>query len=326
MPFYLILATTEGVSVCQKGAAGWQEMNRGLADHEATSLIATPDFIMAGTRQGIYRSEDMGQSWRPVNLGLSILHIRWMAYQPGLTGFEYAGTEPAGIYVSDDGGETWRECPEIAEMRKHLGWYLPYSPEAGCVRGFAFNEQRAYAAVEVGGVLVSNNLGESWKLAVGSTGNPRTEPPKGDTWIHPDVHSIEVHPSSADLLCAPTGGGFYRSEDAGRNWELLYDCYCRAAWWDPLTPLHLILGPADGVDRRGRIEETKDGGKSWQLASDGLPVPWEHQMVERFTWAGDELIAVLSNGDLLLASLADLAWRQISPTTGRVNAAAALEI
>ena len=53
----------------------------------------------------------------------------------------------------------------------------------------------------------------------GSSGSPSlSASPEPD--IHPDVHSIEVHPSSPDLVYAPTGGGFFRSLDGGQTWKL----------------------------------------------------------------------------------------------------------
>jgi len=106
----------------------------------------------------------------------------------------------------------------------------------------------------------------------------------------------------------------------------LYDCYCRAVWLDPADPAHLILGPADGVDRNGRIEETRDAGQTWQLASKGLAVPWRRHMVERFTQIGDELLAVLSNGELWAATLETFAWQPILPTVKNVAAIAQLII
>jgi hypothetical protein len=45
-------------------------------------------------------------------------------------------------------------------------------------------------------------------------------------------------------------------------------------------------------------------------------------MVERFTRADRELLAVLSNGDLLAAPLIDLRWRRILPDAGWVRAVA----
>jgi len=43
-------------------------------------------------------------------------------------------------------------------------------------------------------------------------------------------------------------------------------------------------------------------------------------MVERFVHLGDQLLAVLSNGHLLAASLAALAWRRILPEVEGVEA------
>jgi photosystem II stability/assembly factor-like uncharacterized protein len=187
------------------------------------------------------------------------------------------------------------------------------------VRGFALHGSRVYAAVEVGGVLVSDDKGETWKLAEGSDGNPSLEGPP-EPFVYPDVHSLEGHPSSPDFVYAPTGGGFYRSNDGGKTWTLFYDCYCRAAWVDPHDPDHIILGPADYVDSNGRIEESRNGGQSWSLASNGLKVPWRRGMVERFFQAGDDLFAILSNGQLFSASLATLEWQRILPNINDVNA------
>jgi photosystem II stability/assembly factor-like uncharacterized protein len=215
-----------------------------------------------------------------------------MASHPDAPARMFASTEPAGIFFSRDGAKTWSACPEVTQLRDAHGWYLPYSPEAGCVRGFAFHGSRAYAAVEVGGVLI-----HSQPLF----------------FVHPDVHSIAVHPSSPDLVFAPTGGGFYRSTDGGKTWVCLYRCYCRAAWLDPDDPDHLLLGPADGVNQNGRIEETHGGGQTWHFASMGSKVPWQRHMVERFVQVDDELLAVLSNGHLLAALSEKLEWRRILP-------------
>lgn len=315
----LILATDDGVVSIERRDGSWRQSRKGLTGHRVTCVIAREGVILAGTADGIFRSDDMGESWLEASRGLEIRHVRWMAYHPDISDREFAGTEPAGIFVSHNGGETWRACQEVAQLRDAHRWSLPYSPEAGCVRGFAFHGQRAYAAVEVGGALRSDDGGERWRLADGSTGDPDLEGPPAP-FIYPDVHSLAVHPASADLIMAPTGGGFYRSTDGGKTWDLLYDCYARAVWADPADAAHLILGPADGVDSRGRIEESRDAGKTWQSASNGLRTPWARHMVERFHQVERELYAVLSNGELIVAQLDRLEWERVEGKAGRINA------
>jgi photosystem II stability/assembly factor-like uncharacterized protein len=133
-----------------------------------------------------------------------------------------------------------------------------------------------------------------------------------------------VHGLSPDLAFAPTGGGLYRSKDGGKTWKALYRCYCRAVWVDPADPSHIIFGPADSVDKNGRIEETADGGQTWKPASKGVQTPWPRHMVERFLRVEDELIAVLSNGQLLAASLETLVWEPLLPGVDGVLAVAAM--
>lgn len=333
MDTLLVLGTSAGVIVVQRQEESGQNrkpigagLNRGgndLTNETITSLTVLGEVILAGTRRGVFRSDDRGSIWRESSAGLTIPHVRWLASHPEIPGRVFAATEPAGIFLSPDYGETWHSCPEVEGMRREYGWALPYSPEAGCVRGLAFHERRGYAAVEDGCVLVSVDAGETWQLAAGSRGRPDHFPQP--THIHSDVHSIEVHPHNPDWVAAPTGGGFFMSFDSGQTWQNCYPrCYARAVWWDPVDPDHLILGPADGVDRAGRIEETHDGGRTWRTASGGLEVSWLTHMVERFTQVEDRLYAVLSNGQLLTTSFPLLEWNTIFNEIGHVNAVASL--
>ncbi len=319
----LLLATRTGFLSLARDGSTWRESIHGLEGREVTSLIAREGVILAGTTDGVFRSDDLGKTWSEASKGLKERRVRWMAFHPNVSDLEFAGTEPANIFVSHDGATSWRECLEVPRLRDQHRWMLPYSPRAGCVRGFAFHGERAYAAVEVGGVLVSDDHGETWRLADGSDGNPDLDGPP-EPLIYPDVHSINVHPSTPERVFAPTGGGFYRSNDGGKTWKLLYDCYCRAVWVDPHDANHLVLGPADGVDSNGRIEESHDGGATWHGASQGMKMPWRRHMVERFTQIGEELFAVLSNGALITSALASLEWREILASDAGANAVTAM--
>jgi photosystem II stability/assembly factor-like uncharacterized protein len=144
--------------------------------------------------------------------------------------------------------------------------------------------------------------------------------------VYPDVHAVAAHPWSPNLVFVATGGGLFRSRDGGETWEQLYRCYCRDVWPDPAEARHLIFSPADSVDHNGRIERTYDGGETWELASEGMDVPWPHHMVEHFLQLDQELLAVLSNGELLAAPLMTLFWRRVLPELASVRAVAAIKV
>lgn len=319
----LLLATNDGVVVCAREQGDWRVREKTLVARKVTSIIAREGVILAGTTDGIVRSDDVGRTWQEASAGLTIRHVRWMAYDPALSDHEFCGTEPAGIFVSHDGGANWTGRSHVEALRDQHRWWLPYSPEAGCVRGFAFHGRRVYAAVEVGGVLRSDDSGATWRLPAGSTGDPVFEIPP-EPFVFADVHSVVAHPSSSDLVFAVTAEGLYRSGDGGDTWTVSHsDSYCRAAWVDPLDAGHIVLGPADTVStnkKNGRIEESIDCGETWRRTSEGLDLPWPDRMVERFTTLGDELLAVTSDGRLYSAPLSTLHWRRMLPEVEGINA------
>jgi photosystem II stability/assembly factor-like uncharacterized protein len=327
MCIYLYIATAIGLFIATQTDGQWNVVKHTLKDHSLTSIAVTGDVILAGTRAGIWRSADNGRTWTESNRNLAIRYARWMASSATPSVAILVGTEPAGIFISRDGGVTWNPNPEVSVLRDRYGWFLPYSPNAGCVRGFAIAESgpkrgRVYAAVEVGGVLVSDDSGDTWQLVEGSDGKPDLYREFG-TMIHPDVHSIAVHPTSSDIVTAATGGGLYRSTDDGRTWNNLYDCYIRAMWVDPNDVQHIIAGPADGASRNGRIEESFDSGRTWKPASEGMKVPWPRHMVDRFVQVGDHLFAILSNGELILKPMKEVRWERVLPEIARIKAMAA---
>jgi photosystem II stability/assembly factor-like uncharacterized protein len=319
---HLFVATGHGLLDLVRDGNRWKQDGGGLEHRAVTSIASQANALLAGTRAGIYRSDDLGQTWWEANDGLAHRYVRWLAFHPDEPGLAFAGTEPAAVFVSEDGGRSWRERPEVASLRDDGDWSLPYSPAAGCVRGFAFHGQRGYAAVEQGGLLRSEDRGRTWHLVEGTTGTPHAVLP--ESYVHSDVHSVTVHPSSADQIFAATGGGLFYSSDGGSRWTRIRSRYCRAVWVDPVRPGHLIAGPADWVDRNGRIEESINGGQTWEQLDSGITSPWPSHMVERFLQVDGELLAVLSNGELLSTSLDTLSWRTVLAPVTDVRAATAV--
>ena len=320
MSISILAATDYGVLTLNQDNGNWTEDNSSMQDSSFTSIATSPDgSILAGTRQGLYLSIDCGRNWMDANQGLSQLHIRSLAFHPDDQSLAYAGTEPAAIFFSKDGGKSWQESLEVAKLRDQNRWYLPYSPEAGCIRGFAFSNSRGYAAVEVGGMLISNNYGENWQLTQDQN---NLYPESGQ--IHADVHRVFIKPEAPNYVIAPTGGGFFISKNKGQKWDLIHRAYSRSVWMDPNNPDHFILGPADGPDRNGRIEWTSDGGVTWKTMDARLETPWPRTMVEHFNQVEDQLFAVLSNGRLIYSTLDEISWKTALPESKKVRAIAVL--
>jgi hypothetical protein len=319
------LGTTEGVYRLHDGAVE----PLGLASERIWAIHAWRDrgdcTILAGSYgKGMYRSTDGGGAWLPANTGLTASAFRCITPDPLHPGAILAGTEPGRIFRSEDGGATWRELTGITRIEGHTQWFLPYSPRAGAVRNIYAppdSTSHLFASVEVGGLLTSDDGGETWTC----------EPVIEDD----DIHFITGHPHQPDLLYAALGyaalphhrnddaprrfGGIARSRDGGVTWQKLESDYTRAVLVPPTRSDLVLAAPAPQVGRNGRIVVSADGGETWEPASAGLDTPMP-DMVEVFAAAPDGTVwAVGSGGRLLVATPGEWAWRSALPADTALN-------
>lgn len=317
--FDTYVGTTSGVYRLRDGAAE----PLGLASERVWAIHAWAEgsaiTILAGSYgNGLYRSEDGGETWAPANAGLTAAAFRCIAPDPLRPGAILAGTEPARLFRSEDGGRNWQELAGIARIAGHEQWFLPYSPRAGAVRNVYAppgGTGRLLASVEVGGLLASDDGGETWECA------PVIE--------DDDIHFITGHPHEPALLYAALGyaalphrprgegprrfGGVARSRDGGATWRKLETDYTRAVLVPPTRPDLLLAAPAPQVGRGGRIVVSADGGETWEPAGAGIDIPME-DMVEVFVPAPDGAVwAVCSGGRLLSATPGEWHWRSALP-------------
>lgn len=66
-----------------------------------------PKVMFAAMRDGLFRSADGGQSWKPI--GNELRNMAAVAINPKRTEDIYAASEDGKVYVSTDGGATWAE-------------------------------------------------------------------------------------------------------------------------------------------------------------------------------------------------------------------------
>ena len=66
-----------------------------------------PKVMFAAMRDGLFRSADAGESWKPVAKELK--NMAAVAINPKRSDEVYAASEDGKLYVSTDGGTTWTE-------------------------------------------------------------------------------------------------------------------------------------------------------------------------------------------------------------------------
>ena len=306
----LTFATDNGIHTLSLQTDKVTHLGVAIEEQALTALAQSGAALFAGSRQGLWCRTEPAADWQPIP-GTAGYHIRWLHTSPNRPGIILAGTEPADILRSDDSGQTWQSHPEVTALRDRFGWWLPYSQEAGCVRGFTRHGQRLYAAVEVGGLLRSDDDGLSWQLVDGSEVIPKfNRPPVGH--IHADVHDVAVHPADRDLIIGFTNQGTYRSENGGQHWDHINaEGYTRSGWLDPHNAARVLVGPARSVGRGGSLRLTEDGGASWRDASRGLHKPWPDDMIERIVEAGSALLLLSDRGRVFYSPRADWNWRAL---------------
>lgn len=257
-----------------------------LQARNVRELSAVGTRVFAGTESGLFVSEDRGKTWQSAGLaGLAIWQLRAGADAKVL----YAGVEPAALYRSDDGGRNWREIESLKRVPEAAQWCIPLDPPLpGRARALAIdpnNPDRIWVGVEVGGMLRSDDAGETW-----SVNKP------GD---NPDIHMLSVHPANSKTLFVSTGygrfngvaemiegnAGVFRSDDAGASWRYAWHGvtprYSRPMCIDPRSPHVLTVASAPTAFSSNRDEgganamlyRSDNGGQSWRSLCDAAHSP-----------------------------------------------------
>lgn len=235
----------------------------------------------------VWKTTDAGESWTHSSQGL--------AYEAGETPVKsvwtlaqgvdalYAGVEPAGLFRSEDGGETWQHVRGLTETPTRKDWM----PGGGGlilhhIVPHPRDPRQLWVAVSTGGVFHTADGGASWTPR--NRGTRQDYAPEDQRYpeFGQCVHALAMAPGMPDRLYQQNHCGMYRSDDGGLQWRSieagLPSTFGFPAVAHPRDPATLFLLPLNG-DQAGRfvpdaaaaVWRTRDGGTSWEALREGLP-------------------------------------------------------
>src|SRR5258705_13302179 len=177
------------------GGLTWREnaQLRNEALHSLTQSVADPNVLIAGTFNGIFRSDDSGESWQqlPTSNTPGLVHVESLAMDPRTANTIYAGTWYLP-YKSTDGGNSWRSIKNGIIDDSDI-FALDIDPR----------DPNHIIASACSGIYESKNGGDNWRKVQGIPSQSRR------------TRAILQHPSMPGVVFAGTTEGFWRSEKGG---------------------------------------------------------------------------------------------------------------
>ncbi len=262
----------------------WKTTNAGtewapIFEHQRTVSMgvvtlapSNPDIVWVGTGEqnsirsssfgdGVYRSNDGGETWRHMGLEGS-RHVGRILVHPENSDIVYVaamgslwGPNPErGLYRSTDGGESWTRVLEISDHTGVVEVRMdPRDPDVLLAAAFQ-RERRQWSMLgggPEGGLFRSEDGGESWSRVEG--GFPTG--PVGRI-------GIAFCPSDPSVVYASAvapDGGMFRSDDGGHSWERR-NAEVQSHWFygelvcDPQNPdrIYAPMTPLNVSDDGGR--------------------------------------------------------------------------
>jgi photosystem II stability/assembly factor-like uncharacterized protein len=266
------------------------------------------DGVFAATETGLYRSADDGQTWK--HLDVPREEVYSVVGSPDGKRL-YAGTHPAHLSVSTDHGDTWNELDGFQDLPSRDQWHTPRHRNEAHVRSlgvYPATADRVIAGVEVGGVHISDDAGDTW-----------TERRDG---VHNDIHHVLV--LGSDEYVASTGNGLYRTRDAGRSWIRLDTGldhrYFREAFAldDRLYAAAARSSPGTWRGETGAdaiLAESSDGGETFETVS----YPGHPEEVVLAWTAVDGTAVAGTNDGRLISRDSDETWSDVGQVSAGIR-------
>ena len=133
-------------------------------------------------------------------------------------GSVYAGVEPAALFRSEDGGDSWTDVPALTKHPTRDQW----QPGAGglILHSIVLDEsrpERMWLGISAAGVFRTDDAGETWEPL-------RKGLPDRKVYLHCLREGMTTDGlDPVGVYVGTTSGQVFFSRDEGDNWDLLID-------------------------------------------------------------------------------------------------------